>query len=176
MYRVVLFISSMSIVIATPMQGTRSLPLFATVPRYTVTSIPGTRRLPLFATGRRYPVGYDPDNRSNPNYYSTDTNETQVNVGSGVQQSARELIEDPPTLRPRPKWSPPKGYDPKHRILSRNMEDRPHTNFVHASDVENEIDFDEDGHHCNNKIRVCSGIWVNRKIICKRCVYMHRDL
>tara|TARA_B110001450_G_scaffold4596_1_gene4727 strand:- start:4566 stop:4859 length:294 start_codon:yes stop_codon:yes gene_type:complete len=81
-------------------------------------------------------------------------------------------------LKERPKWVPPEAYNPKRRRssgtafqtppLQRTDDDRPGNSALEHVDWENDYDTDD-------KIRLCTGIWMGRKILHKRCVTLDQN-
>jgi hypothetical protein len=108
---------------------------------------------------RRYPIGYDPDNRTRPQWEHaiSDTNPTLL----------------PPPKRDFERWQPPSAYNPRLRKknLSKHRQqlkrtDRP--DYLETINFENMDDMD-------GKIKLCTGIWMGRKILQKRCVCLDTD-
>ena len=96
----------------------------------------------------RYPVGYDPENRVRPNYMPL------------CELPACGRAE---TLKARPKWEPPVGYNPKKRKLAL----RAPTTEQELETIHFENDYDSD-----TKLKLCTGIWMGNKILEKRCVWL----
>lgn len=81
-------------------------------------------------------------------------------------------------LKERPKWVPPEAYNPKRRRstgtafqtppLQRTDEDKVVNSNLEHMDWENDYDADD-------KIRLCTGIWMGRKILHKRCVTLDQN-
>ena len=140
---------------------------------------------PRFPYGLRYPVGYNPDNRTRPNYYPTellipdksDTPEMPENFNRCSDNTCA-----PMELKERPRWVPPEAYNPKRRRstgtafqtspLQRTDEDKAVNSNVYTDPehVNWENDYDAD-----DKIRLCTGIWMGRKILHKRCVTLDQN-
>ena len=109
----------------------------------------------------RYPVGYDPDNRTRP---------------QAVQSLKRPQRTDSPNnmplcmpvceLKPKPKWEPPIGYDPKNRKL--------HLRALVKDEVLETINFVND-YDADTKLKLCTGIWLGNKILQKKCVWLDYD-
>lgn len=125
---------------------------------------------PCPSPSRRYPVGYNPDNRTRPNY------------GGDCRQSCDDLQSDqvcsPMKLKPkpiRPGWVPPVGYNPAERKRKLRMPlsrtDSSKENMDAPSSTET-IDFENCDYNDNNT-KLCTGIWMGRTILQKKCVCLN---
>ena len=133
---------------------------------------------PRFPHGLRYPVGYNPDNRTRPNYYPAELLLPDAPAMPEFLNRCSENTCAPMELKERPKWVPPEAYNPKRRRssgtafqtppLQRTDEDRPGNSALEHVDWENDYDTDD-------KIRLCTGIWMGRKILHKRCVTLDQN-
>jgi len=140
---------------------------------------------PCPSPSRRYPIGYDPDNRTRPQWEHASVNHGSVDAHV---DSNLELL--PPPLRPHPahgygRWRPPRGYDPNHhsRRASRLLKRRNRTNTLSTLrgglqpdylDSLETINFDN-ADYTDNRLQLCTGIWMGRKILEKRCVCLDYD-
>ena len=131
---------------------------------------------PRFPHGLRYPVGYNPDNRTRPNYYPAELLLPDALAMPEFLDRCSQHTENtcaPMGLNERPKWVPPEAYNPKRRRstgtafqtppLQRTDEDNAKNARLETVDWENDYDAED-------KIRLCTGIWMGRKILHKRCV------
>ena len=133
---------------------------------------------PRFPHGLRYPVGYNPDNRTRPNYYPAELLLPDAPAMPEFLNRCSENTCAPMELKERPKWVPPEAYNPKRRRssgtafqtppLQRTDDDRPGNSALEHVDWENDYDTDD-------KIRLCTGIWMGRKILHKRCVTLDQN-
>lgn len=130
---------------------------------------------PRFPHNLRYPVGYNPDNRTRPNYHNYPV-ELLLPDSPAMPEFLDRCSENtcsPMELKARPKWVPPEAYNPKRRRssgtafqtppLQRTDEDNAKNARLETVDWENDYDAED-------KIRLCTGIWMGRKILHKRCV------
>ena len=140
---------------------------------------------PCPSPSRRYPIGYDPDNRTRPQWEFANLESPETYHDSNLEllpPPIRPNLADPP--RPAHgygRWNPPRGYDPKHRtkLPSRLRRMPKHTDAFYLRDVRpghaelETIDFDNTDNSDNSmdhRISLCTGIWMGRKILEKRCV------
>ena len=136
---------------------------------------------PRFPHGLRYPVGYNPDNRTRPNYYPAELLLPDALAMPEFLDRCSQHTENtcaPMGLNERPKWVPPEAYNPKRRRstgtafqtppLQRTDEDKVVNSNLEHVNWENDYDADD-------KIRLCTGIWMGRKILHKRCVTLDQN-
>ena len=136
---------------------------------------------PRFPHGPRYPVGYNPDNRTRPNYYPAELLLPDAPAMPEFLDRCSQHTENtcaPMGLNERPKWVPPEAYNPKRRRstgtafqtppLQRTDEDKVVNSNLEHVNWENDYDADD-------KIRLCTGIWMGRKILHKRCVTLDQN-
>jgi len=127
--------------------------------------VEGWTPTPCPSPSRRYPVGYNPDNRTRPNYRGD-------SCESRYDPFAPEEACSPMKLKPkplRPAWVPPEGYNPAKRKLRMPLS---RTDLSEGDDVGSAtetIDF-ENADYSDNKTRLCTGIWMGRRILEKKCV------
>ena len=104
----------------------------------------------------RYPVGYNPDDRTRPVYFPS-----------------IELQPKPtwPPLR-NTSWQPPEGYVPTKECKNKHCAHRAR-NLRGGSTMETVPWADEhtDDPH-DARIKLCTGMWMGKVILDKRCVYL----
>lgn len=108
----------------------------------------------------RYPVGYHPDRRTRPQYKSAPIEDDSFN----------------PMLEPKPRWEPPVGYDPKNRDENQKKSryvDLRSGSTPRTDQVLETIDF-ENFDQVDNRLKLCTGIWLGNKILEKKCVWLDR--
>ena len=104
----------------------------------------------------RYPVGYNPDDRTRPVYFPS-----------------IELQPKPtwPPLR-NTSWQPPEGYVPTQECKNKHCAHRA-CNLRGGSSMETvpwADDHTDDPHDA--RIKLCTGMWMGKVILDKRCVYL----
>ena len=131
--------------------------------------VEGWTPTPCPSPSRRYPVGYNPDNRTRPNYGGD-------SCPSRNDQMEADHACSPMKLKPkplRPAWVPPEGYNPAKRKLRMPLTRT--DSSVEGEDVGSAtetIDF-ENADYNDNKTRLCTGIWMGRTILQKKCVCLN---
>lgn len=126
----------------------------------------------------RYPVGYNPDDRTRPVYFPSielqpkptwpPLRNTSWQPPEGyvpTQECKNKHCAHCDTCPDKTKWQPPTGYVPPAYRRARNLRGGNNMETVPWAD-----DHTDDPHDA--RIKLCTGMWMGKVILDKRCVYL----